>query len=46
MDWPPSEQASAEGTERWDQSVRGPQLVKEYQLRSTLVLTSCSTCHR
>ncbi len=30
----------------WNQAVEGPELVKKYNLQSTQVLTSCSTCHR
>jgi hypothetical protein len=37
MEWPP---------EAWDQAQRGGELIEKYQIQSTSVLTSCSTCHR
>jgi len=29
-----------------DQDVKGKELAKKYNIQSTEVLTSCSTCHR
>jgi len=37
MDWPPA---------NYDQATEGKRLAKEYNIQSTAVLTSCSTCHR
>src|SRR6266705_2934164 len=42
MDWPPAEWAHSEDM-KWHQDVEGTKLVKEYQLKSTAILTSCST---
>jgi hypothetical protein len=30
----------------WDQAKEGPELAKKYNIQSTRLLTSCSTCHR
>jgi hypothetical protein len=45
MNWPPADWAQSED-KKWHQDVEGAKLAKEYQLKSTAVLTSCSTCHR
>jgi hypothetical protein len=37
MDWPPDD---------WNQAAEGPMLIKQNNIQSTQVLTSCSTCHR
>jgi len=45
MEWPPAVWGQSDDKE-WHQDIEGPKLVNEYKLRSTDVLTSCSTCHR
>jgi len=45
MNWPPPEWEQSPDKE-WHQEIEGPKLSREYNLQSTGVLTSCSTCHR